>query len=311
MLLKQIRIRNFRSLVDVRIPLDPTTVLLGENNVGKTAVLDAIRFMLSRAVTRRGALFDEYDVHLSDETADPRASSGIIIEAEFEESQPDEWIDSASELDSLERRAAALISDEDIRKIEGFSRRTRGEIFFARCWLLCEGQSEVALLPRLAEMLGISFDSKGIALIDYQNNGSAGAFATLARAFNIPWFMFCDNDQGGRSHLKDVENHGFTKQEIAPRARQLPSMDGKDTDFEKFLVEHFKAELHSAAVALGAVFQCSTNDPEFVEELRDFLRTKKVASATLLAGILNRAGPERVPPFFVETLNQCETAADA
>ncbi|NUQ76431.1 MAG: AAA family ATPase [Polyangiaceae bacterium] len=645
MLLKQIRIQNFRSLVDVRIPLDQTTVLLGENNVGKTAVLDAIRFVLSRNATRRGALFDEYDVHLPDETADPRAGNGITIDAEFEESQPDEWMDAANELDKvvqtdlttgidsiflrvtcryaaeskayesgaefltasgeslpgpsrdprnfqtllryvpvfhlsalrdpeeefsgrsqfwgrilrslevpddkraelqaqmaslnqnimaadarvsriratlgqagevvatgtgervdiralplkawellarsevvlrgrgnnaffplsrhgqgvqslavlflfqafvehllastfekestplltleepeshlhpqaarllwtkvadlpgqkivtthspyfaqyvpisslrilrrngagttvhwlpitaeanvpetddlkklvsnnsdlyeyrkptaarpgkliakrkltanehrkllvcfpndstiqkevdlLERKAAALISPEDMRKIEGFSRRTRGEIFFARCWLLCEGQTEVAILPRFAQMLGLSLDGKGIALIDYQNNGSPGAFATLARAFEIPWFLFCDNDQGGRGHLKDLENHGFTQQEVTLRARTLPSVNATDTDFEKFLVDYLKPELNKAAIELGATFMHGITDPEFHEELSAFLRTKKVESATLLADILERAGPERVPPFFVSILNECKKAADA
>jgi len=33
--LREVRIKNFRNLVDVSIPIDDTTVLVGENNSGK------------------------------------------------------------------------------------------------------------------------------------------------------------------------------------------------------------------------------------------------------------------------------------
>jgi predicted ATP-dependent endonuclease of OLD family len=93
MKIKQIHIRNFRSLADVTLPLEDTTVLIGENNVGKSVVLDALRFLLSRSATRQ-ASFDEYDFHLiEDEHASPKEVEGITLEALFEESQPDEWPD--------------------------------------------------------------------------------------------------------------------------------------------------------------------------------------------------------------------------
>src|SRR3546814_20534647 len=68
---------------------------------------------------------------------------------------------------------------------------------FASKWLLCEGQAEYAILGAVADKLGCPLDAHGIAVIDYQNNGSPGAFAALARALNYPWAMICDGDQGG------------------------------------------------------------------------------------------------------------------
>ena len=57
-----IRIRNFRGLRDVEIPLAQTTVLIGENNAGKSSVLDCISLTLGRRWGQRGTGFSEYDL---------------------------------------------------------------------------------------------------------------------------------------------------------------------------------------------------------------------------------------------------------
>lgn len=59
MFLKETIVENFRSLKDVDVILDDSTILIGENNSGKSTLLDAIRKGLSRPVTR--FIFDDYD----------------------------------------------------------------------------------------------------------------------------------------------------------------------------------------------------------------------------------------------------------
>ncbi len=44
-----VRISNFRSIKSVEVQLSDTTVFVGPNNSGKTAILDAIRIALTRA----------------------------------------------------------------------------------------------------------------------------------------------------------------------------------------------------------------------------------------------------------------------
>src|SRR6266545_2052493 len=44
-MIKQIRIQNFRSLVDVTVDLDPLTVLIGRSGTGKSNFVHAIRFL--------------------------------------------------------------------------------------------------------------------------------------------------------------------------------------------------------------------------------------------------------------------------
>ena len=44
----RIEIRNFRSIRHLAIDLGDTTVFVGPNNAGKTAILDALRLALTR-----------------------------------------------------------------------------------------------------------------------------------------------------------------------------------------------------------------------------------------------------------------------
>jgi putative ATP-dependent endonuclease of OLD family len=63
MRLTHLKIENFRSIKQLDVELSETTVFIGPNNAGKTAILDAIRIALTRRWGQRGAGFTEYDVH--------------------------------------------------------------------------------------------------------------------------------------------------------------------------------------------------------------------------------------------------------
>lgn len=81
--LSTVRIANFRGLREVTLALSPTTLLIGENNAGKTSVLDAIRLAMSRGTSRKTGTFDSYDHHLATADAEPQASDPIKIELTF------------------------------------------------------------------------------------------------------------------------------------------------------------------------------------------------------------------------------------
>ena len=62
MFLTEVHIKNFRGIEDLTLPLDEICVLVGENNVGKSTILDAIHKTLTRTTTRKGKVFDDYDL---------------------------------------------------------------------------------------------------------------------------------------------------------------------------------------------------------------------------------------------------------
>jgi hypothetical protein len=93
MRINRLRIENFRSIKLLDLELGQNTVFIGQNNAGKTAILDALRIALTRRWGQRGTGFTEYDIHLDDESDDPKQSPGLAIEVRTEESEAGEWPD--------------------------------------------------------------------------------------------------------------------------------------------------------------------------------------------------------------------------
>ncbi|CAG0986112.1 hypothetical protein ANRL3_02456 [Anaerolineae bacterium] len=93
MLLSQITIKNFRGIEELTLSLDQCTVLIGENNTGKTSVLEAVCTCLSRNLSRKVVPFGEYDFHLTAAKPEPSSAPPIEINFTFVETAEDEWPD--------------------------------------------------------------------------------------------------------------------------------------------------------------------------------------------------------------------------
>lgn len=94
MKLIDLKIENFRGIQLLELPLDRLTVLIGENNAGKSSVLEAARLVLSRGFgARRDSRFTEYDFHLKDAAATPQTAVPISITLHFAEEQENDWPD--------------------------------------------------------------------------------------------------------------------------------------------------------------------------------------------------------------------------
>lgn len=91
MLLRKVIVENFRGLRAVTVDLDRNTVVLGENNSGKSSFLEAIRVCLARALSRRASPFEDHDYYLDSSTARPGDAGSLRITLDFAEEAPDEW----------------------------------------------------------------------------------------------------------------------------------------------------------------------------------------------------------------------------
>ena len=91
MRLTTVEIHNFRCIKNLTVDLDQTTVLIGENNSGKTAFLEAVRICLERLRGRGRSPFDEYDYHLPDDESTPVDAAPIEIELSFVETETEPW----------------------------------------------------------------------------------------------------------------------------------------------------------------------------------------------------------------------------
>lgn len=79
MRIKSLSVKNFRNFEDIKIELDNKNIFFGLNDVGKTNLLYAVRFLLDRKI-RRGN-FKETDFHKKDTSK--KIEITLVIDSEF------------------------------------------------------------------------------------------------------------------------------------------------------------------------------------------------------------------------------------
>lgn len=97
--------------------------------------------------------------------------------------------------------APDLLNPRDQRKFDFLVRRTRGELFFARCWLFGEGETEAILFSGVAQVLGLDLEQAGVRCVEYRL-GDIDYFVDVANALGIAWHCLTDADAQGTSDAK-------------------------------------------------------------------------------------------------------------
>ncbi|MDH4187912.1 MAG: AAA family ATPase, partial [Nitrospira sp.] len=211
--------------------------------------------------------------------------------------------DVQARLSQLRDESQLYLSDDDLHQLDTFAKRIRGEILFTRAWLLCEGQCEYLLLRYFAELLGKPLDRAGVAVIDFQNNGSPSAFVGLARAFGIPWLMICDNDSEGKKFIKQVKDRGLTSKQLGELVRPLP---GNDMKLEEFLVNSgFASDFGKIIEEQGVSLTTKDGEAGFEQEVISRIGAHKTRYIISLIERLRAEGTDgsRVPRFLGTAIN--------
>jgi putative ATP-dependent endonuclease of OLD family len=205
------------------------------------------------------------------------------------------WIKNLKELSDATKM---IVSDEELEQLETFSKRIRGEIFFANRWLLVEGQSEFHLVHSMAKALGYGFDEQGISVIDFQNNGNPAIFASLARSFGYPWLMVVDGDDAGTKYLQSLVPRGFTPTEIQHRTFQLSEKNLE----HQLLRDGLRDELISVMKSLGRTDAETLTD----DELAVALENCKGSYAARLGQMIEDDGSlaQRMPVAFRDAIQR-------
>ena len=206
-----------------------------------------------------------------------------------------------AELKRLNNESQLYLTDNDLRGLDTYAKRIRGEVLFARAWLLCEGPCDYLLIRYFAELLEKPLDQEGVTVIDFQNNGSPGAFVSLARTFEIPWIMVCDNDSGGKGFVKQVKNCGLRNEELNELVRPLD----EGFDCELFLVKNgFIQEYLQIFAERNVKLTKKEGEEGFEDEMASKIRNDKVEYTNALIEKLKAsdADKSRVPKFFEEAI---------
>ncbi|HIP19031.1 MAG TPA: DUF2813 domain-containing protein [Sulfurovum sp.] len=94
-----------------------------------------------------------------------------------------------------------LLTSEELRKFNHHVRRNRGELLFAKYWLLVEGETDVSIFTECADILGINLHRHGIRLVECSQAGGPGIFIKVADALGINWHLIADADDGGQKYI--------------------------------------------------------------------------------------------------------------
>lgn len=210
----------------------------------------------------------------------------------------------AVQLRHLQRRSRLLLTQTEAQDLKRYM-RIRGDIFFARCWLLCEGPSDYIYLRGFAEAAGLPLDLHGVAVVDFQNNGSPAAFVALAEALRYPWLMCCDNDEGGLRHRESVQKRlGLEEDRLGQKVLLCPR-----GDMEMQVAHDLQGVVAEVLQAHGENVPGELSDPERCSHVAQILRSEKTTWATrIVQELLEVQFP--VPAFFLDVITRAVNLAD-
>ena len=197
-------------------------------------------------------------------------------------------------LEELRNESVLYMADDELRKLETWARRMRGEVFFAEKWMIVEGQSDYLIVEALAQALDYDLDEHGVTLIDAKNGGDPFSFVVLARALSIPWIAVLDRDVEGNKVLERLRKRGFDPEELRRRYRMHEA-----GSLEKQLVKDLGRELGPLARECGV--DPNLEGSSLAKELhREWARL----SALLAERVRNdRSFTQYLPPAFRAAIN--------
>ena len=130
-----------------------------------------------------------------------------------------------------------MLSEEEARKFNYHIRHARGELLFARCWLLVEGETEVWVYSAAARALGLNLHLEGVRLVEFKQS-DVGMLAKVANALGIPWFCVGDDDDNRR---KDEP--------------KLKENLGRAAEADRFVFPYRTIEAHLQEYGYGEVYE--------------------------------------------------------
>jgi putative ATP-dependent endonuclease of OLD family len=173
---------------------------------------------------------------------------------------------------SAHRITGDTFQNEDLRKFEYHVRQTRGELLFARCWVLVEGETEVTLLTEIARHLSMDLARYGVRVVPYRNGANISLFLSAARDLGIAWCVLPDNDEQQAKH--DLKKIRAALPAAAAIDDHLHLMDEKDI------------EAHLCANGFRDIF----------EPTQTFGRAKKLAKPEAALLVIDKIRDDGAPP---------------
>jgi len=203
---------------------------------------------------------------------------------------------------SVARLDLTTLLPKQVRQFNFHVRQARGELLFARCWILVEGETECVVLPAAAQAAGVDLHRHGIRVIQYRQS-DIGLYISVAQQLGIQWCAFPDNDPQGTDDQQKV-NDAFGGTAPADVLHVMPH-----PDIEHFLCSNgFGAVYAYLSAQTQARVTVPPGAPAYWSQVTKAVSKHKTAAASDVADeILKNAIP--VPPLMVTLLKAAEKLA--
>lgn len=143
------------------------------------------------------------------------------------------------------------LEKEDLRKIKQEVFKTRGDLLFAKAFILCEGETEEQALPVFfREYFNCEAFDAGINIVSVGGKGKYKPFLRIAKNFNIKFYLLSDGEKDTikkvKKDLKEVFGDDATESSFS-NVKYLKN----EYDFEEYLLnEGYHEELNIAMKSL-------------------------------------------------------------
>jgi putative ATP-dependent endonuclease of OLD family len=99
------------------------------------------------------------------------------------------------------------------RQFEYHVQRSHGELLFARCWLLVEGETESVLFSGAAELAGVDLEREGVRIVEC-SQGDLGLLVRVAADLGIQWLCVIDDDAGLKKYRQSLSKASLTEEQL-------------------------------------------------------------------------------------------------
>ncbi len=180
-------------------------------------------------------------------------------------------------------------SADELRRIAFHVRMNRPMSFFARVWLLVEGETEVWMLNQMAQLLGIRLLCIGVRSIEFAQCG-LHPLMHLASELGISFYVLTDGDEAGKKYASSVISY-VGRKNLHKHLTLLPQKD-----IEHFFYHNGFADIYNKEANIQFKKQKQISVDKIIEIA--IKRKSKPGLALAVCEAMYERGGKSVPKLF-------------
>jgi len=206
----------------------------------------------------------------------------------------------------------STLINEELRKFNHHVRRNRGELLFAKCWILVEGETDVSVIAECALLLSINLSRHGIRIVEFSQAGGPGIFIKVADALGIQWHVVADNDEKGAEYIENTSAY-LSGRDLRQHISKLPQ---SNMDILLCCNGYGKPYRDGVPITRASELTADEGSPEYWSQVYKIIKKKrngfsKPAAAMEAIMLMSREGASGVPSDIKDIINKAIELAGA